>query len=457
MGWIEHLKAEIGRAASYFQDKGKKYVVEGVKKQLRNIPIIGDPLVDYIGERFGDGEIKIEDIDKFLLEFQETESKRFEILASELKLMNDERANYQVELYYILGKMITGIDENYDSIQNYLKLNIEKFENKIEASKNEIINEMKILMREVRDDIIGEVQESTISIENTIRLEVSKIIEKYDQDKKITQNNLKKLRDMGFKDLSRDEAEKLMGIFFNHFIDPTVPEIIDSDSHHKFNDNEDKAIMVTEEKAKEFELSYDEKVPIMELYLKFGNAEYFKNNYKQSIIHFDNAIELNNDYEKAWYNKGVAYGHLNDFHEAIHCYDNAIRINSKNEKIWYNKGVVLGEIKKYKEAIDCYNEAILIKPDYEFALYNKAIVLGKTGQYKESINYFNVVTRISADNGNAWYGIACIYSLKNDLANSITYLKKSIKIDKNCKQMAIEDKDFDNIRDDPRFTEIISK
>ena len=45
----------------------------------------------------------------------------------------------------------------------------------------------------------------------------------------------------------------------------------------------------------------------------------------------------------------------------IEAYDQAINIDSDYESAWTNKGNALGKTGRYKEAIDCYDKAIAIK------------------------------------------------------------------------------------------------
>jgi tetratricopeptide (TPR) repeat protein len=214
---------------------------------------------------------------------------------------------------------------------------------------------------------------------------------------------------------------------------------------------------VASETAKQYETMYDKLLPNSEFHFKLGNAEYLKNNIKESLIHFDNALKLNIDFELAWYNKGVVLVNQKRHLEAIECYYKATQINPKNEKIWYNLGLALGEIEKKQEAIHCYEEAIKINPNYEKAVYNKAIELEKLGKYDDSIKNYIITTNLNSKNGNAWYGLASIYSMKNDILNSLSYLKKSIAVDKTIMKMALNDHHFDNIRDDPRFIELVTE
>jgi tetratricopeptide (TPR) repeat protein len=80
---------------------------------------------------------------------------------------------------------------------------------------------------------------------------------------------------------------------------------------------------------------------------------------------------LEEDIEDAYNIKGYALGKLKKYKEAIVCYNKAIEINPGYADAYNNKGNALYNLKKYKEAIVCYNKAIKIDPGHTEAYFNK--------------------------------------------------------------------------------------
>ena len=95
---------------------------------------------------------------------------------------------------------------------------------------------------------------------------------------------------------------------------------------------------------------------------------------------FDKALELDEEYYMAWYNKGNVYYDKDEFEKAIECYDNTIKINPEHFKAWCNKGNMLYGQKKYKEALECYDKALEINPGDELTIQNKEMVQEKIGK-----------------------------------------------------------------------------
>ncbi|MEH1938303.1 MAG: tetratricopeptide repeat protein [Nostoc sp.] len=90
---------------------------------------------------------------------------------------------------------------------------------------------------------------------------------------------------------------------------------------------------------------------------------------------------------------------------------------------WYNRGVALYDLGRLEEAIASYNQALKIKPDYH----------------------------------EAWYNKACCYALLENVDLAIENLQQAINLNPKCREMAKTETDFDNIREDQRFQDLISR
>ncbi|MCK4797995.1 MAG: tetratricopeptide repeat protein [Spirochaetes bacterium] len=126
--------------------------------------------------------------------------------------------------------------------------------------------------------------------------------------------------------------------------------------------------------------------------------------------------------QEAWKNRGNALDNHGMYEKALTCYDKALEINPKDDEVRVNKGVVLGNLGKHEEALACYDKALEINP--------------------------------TAD--DIWFNKACSESKLNNKIKAIEYLRRAIELNMKNKENAVEEKDFDNIRNDKRFIELVN-
>jgi tetratricopeptide (TPR) repeat protein len=180
------------------------------------------------------------------------------------------------------------------------------------------------------------------------------------------------------------------------------------------------------------------------VFYKNGIGLFNEADYNGALQFFDQAIERNSRFFKAWIFKGLALAALNRYDESISCYDNAIEIRSYNSWSWQNKGWSLVKLGKFDEAIvvlskaieiaprnsnawsikgDCllgmgrteeakdyYNSAIEINPKNEFHWNGKGSALIKLGKFEEAMDCFNKAIELSDENPDIWYNKGlCLY------------------------------------------------
>jgi tetratricopeptide (TPR) repeat protein len=191
------------------------------------------------------------------------------------------------------------------------------------------------------------------------------------------------------------------------------------------------------------------------LFFGLGNLQGVRKDYEEAISSYDKAVEIKPDYYEAWYNRGISLGNLGRYEEAISSYDKAVEFKPDYHNAWYNQGISLDNLGRYEEAISSYDKAVEFKPDYHQAWNNRGISLGNLGRYEEAISSYDEAVEFKPDDHEAWYNKAYSYSLQGNIEQAIENLKTAINLHPEVREWAKTDSDFDAIREDERFQELI--
>jgi tetratricopeptide (TPR) repeat protein len=153
--------------------------------------------------------------------------------------------------------------------------------------------------------------------------------------------------------------------------------------------------------------------------------------------------------------RGNFYYNQDKYTEALESYNWSLELEPKSAAALINRGNAYHKLGKYEEALADYNLSLKLMPDNAGTLYNRGITYARLGRYDEAFTDFNLSLKLRPDNADTFYNMACTYSLMVRTSDAINYLKQAISKDKKYIDMAKTDKDFDNIRNDPRFQKLI--
>lgn len=93
----------------------------------------------------------------------------------------------------------------------------------------------------------------------------------------------------------------------------------------------------------------------------------------------------------------------------IDAYQQALRIDPEDAKTWYNLGNVYRETDQISMAIEAYQQALRIDPENAIAWYNLGVAYGETGQTAKEIEAYQQTLRIDPENADAWYNLGTVF------------------------------------------------
>jgi tetratricopeptide (TPR) repeat protein len=178
--------------------------------------------------------------------------------------------------------------------------------------------------------------------------------------------------------------------------------------------------------------------------------------YEEALENYDKAIEVNPNEPRIYYNRGTALAALGRLEEALENYDKAIELDPNDANCYSEMASVLGSLKRYEEALENYDKAIELDPDDVIALDNRGYMLFELNRINEAVEQSEIVVEYYENYANGWYNRA-VYLLadsRNDEA--LLALNKAIKLDPSCAAEARNDMDFNALKNDDRFKQLVA-
>jgi tetratricopeptide (TPR) repeat protein len=87
--------------------------------------------------------------------------------------------------------------------------------------------------------------------------------------------------------------------------------------------------------------------------------------------------------------------------------------------------------------------------------YDYAISLLNTGFYQEARGQFENILQFNPEADYAYYGLAILESMTGQAEQCLEHLSKAIELNSRNRIQARSDSDFQDMADDPRFTELL--
>jgi tetratricopeptide (TPR) repeat protein len=133
-----------------------------------------------------------------------------------------------------------------------------------------------------------------------------------------------------------------------------------------------------------------------------GRDKYEKGDYQGAIQAFNQAIQLNPNYEDAYLSRGATRRNLGDNQGASADYDQALRIAPNFAEVYVNRGVTRSELGDKQGAIADYNQALQINPNLAYAYYNRGTARYELGDNQGAIADYNEALRINPNFAEAY-------------------------------------------------------
>ena len=177
------------------------------------------------------------------------------------------------------------------------------------------------------------------------------------------------------------------------------------------------------------------------LYNKVGITELMLQRYKEARRDFERAIKKDPKHADAHNNLGVTYYFDKKYGKAIQEYEKAIQLQTSSASYYSNLGTAYFNKKDFDKAALAYYQALQLDPE----------VFERTSRAGVSAQTQTVQDRALYD-----YMVAKTYAKLGLLEQSLQHLRKAVEEQYKDIENVYKDKEFAELRKDPRFAELMA-
>jgi tetratricopeptide (TPR) repeat protein len=165
------------------------------------------------------------------------------------------------------------------------------------------------------------------------------------------------------------------------------------------------------------------------------------NRFDEALEAVDRAIELDQNYTKAWNTRGSVLRSLNRYAEALESWDKTLEPNRNNARYWWNRGVLLMELYRYEDALLSFDKVIELnrsrEPEASDAwLWNaRGASLGFLGRHEEALASFKKVVELDAENVSGFSNQSIALFNLNRYEEALASLDEAIKLKPNSSSL----------------------
>jgi tetratricopeptide (TPR) repeat protein len=122
----------------------------------------------------------------------------------------------------------------------------------------------------------------------------------------------------------------------------------------------------------------------------------------------------------------------------------------------YLLGEALREMRRYRDAVYPLRRSLELIPDDTRVCLALGWCYKRTGRLEDAIGVLEHAVRVEPGEAILHYNLACYWSLASNRRRALQHLANALEIDGNFRDLVVDERDFDPIRNDPLFQSLTS-
>ena len=203
---------------------------------------------------------------------------------------------------------------------------------------------------------------------------------------------------------------------------------------------------------------------LAESHVSAGIAHTMMQDYEKAETAFEKAVELDPKNFDAWYFYARSKVHEGELDRAIRLFDRASQVRPEDcqsvllqSQLYHSLGDSKNELESARKGIERARALLELNPDDNRARNIGAFALLRLGNAEEAKEWMMVSLDKAPMDSIVHYNAACFFALAGDVEKSIDCLEDcQFKVGNLNREWLLHDSDLDNVRDHPRFAEILA-
>jgi Tfp pilus assembly protein PilF len=165
------------------------------------------------------------------------------------------------------------------------------------------------------------------------------------------------------------------------------------------------------------------------VYCNIAKAYTDQHKFDRALEYYQQALELNPDYQEAYLGLGDVRTQLGEYQKAVELYRSALKLNPQNEIAYYQFGNLFFAQEKYDQAISYYQKARELNPFYSMAYHGLGLSYTAKNKPEKAIPMYQRILEIdpSLVPIHVLLGDACFAA--NQMACAVETYQQALKLE----------------------------
>jgi len=203
---------------------------------------------------------------------------------------------------------------------------------------------------------------------------------------------------------------------------------------------------------------------LAESHVSAGIANCMVQDFEQAEAEFEKAVELDPENFDAWYFYARDKVHEGELERAVKLFERAAQVRPEDyqsvllqSQLWHSLGNQRRELESARRGIERARAVLELNPDDNRAYNMGAFALLRLGEREEAEAWMKMSVTKAPMDSVVQYNAACFYSLDGQVEKALDCLENChLKIGNLNREWLLHDSDLDNVREHPRFADILA-